>query len=143
MSVKKFPVKVVSYGRYSRWDASSKELPKLQEFTREIEAEVGVEFGYIVKIQKARRETIDYAIHHPPFKGSDGEIAPTFTGTMRIPTNDYLFFIGDTLWEPLADMCGTWRLTLSIRGRLIADQSFSIVPPETSAPESRAVGSSP
>lgn len=129
MSVKKFPVKVVSYGRFTRWDAESKDLPKVQEFTRVIEAELGVEFGYIVKIQKARREVIDYTINHPPFLGSDGNPAPPYTGTMRIPTNDYLFFIGESIGEPLADKLGTWRLTLSIRGRLIADESFEIVAP--------------
>jgi hypothetical protein len=131
MSVKKFPVKIVSYGRYSRWDGDSKDLPKVQEFTKEIEAEVDLEFGYIIKIQKAKREVIDYSIVRPPF---NGESAPPHTGTMHIPTNDYLFFIGEHLTEPIAQKLGTWRLTLRIRGRVIADESFEIIPkPDTPA----------
>jgi hypothetical protein len=128
MSVKKFPVKVLSYGRYSRWDAESKELPQVQAFTREIEAEVDVEFGYIVKIQKAKREVIHYSITHPPRRRSNGEIGSTHTGTMHIPTNDYRFFIGEYLSEPLADKIGTWRLTLRIRDQIIADESFEVLP---------------
>jgi hypothetical protein len=46
---------------------------------------------------------------------------------MRIPTNDYLFFIGESLCDPLSDKLGTWRLTLSIRSRMVADESFEIV----------------
>ena len=96
--------------------------------------ELGVEFGYVVNIQKARRETLEYEIRHPEFRGPDGTKAPPFTGSIRIPSNDYLFFIGDTLWEPLWDKYGPWRMILRIRGRIVADETFEVAPAATVVP---------
>ena len=129
MSIKKFPVRRVSYGLYTRWDAKSKELPELVKYTTSIPAELGVEFGYIVNIKKARREILEYEILHPDFLDTHGDPAPPFLGEVRIPSNDYLFFIGDTLWEPLHDKLGNWQLTLRIRGVVIAEETFEIVDP--------------
>ena len=128
MSVKKFPVKLVSYGRYTRWDANSKDLPELLEFTHTIAGELGVEFGYVVNVKKARRETLEYEIRHPTFHAAEGAKSAPFTGSVRIPSNDYLFFIGDTLWEPLWDKFGPWRMILKIRGQVVADETFDVEP---------------
>ncbi|MFA0229211.1 DUF3859 domain-containing protein, partial [Vibrio sp. 10N.261.45.A7] len=40
-------VDMTSYGVYSTWDSKSKDLPKIQEFTTTVDAEIDVEFGYI------------------------------------------------------------------------------------------------
>jgi hypothetical protein len=128
MSVKKFPVEMITRGRYSRWDERSRELPRFVEATSRIPAEAGVEFGYVVRICKARGERLQFEIHHPPFNGCDGKTAPPFIGTERVRSNDLEFFLGDCIWEPVADKIGTWRLILSIRDTVIADESFDIVP---------------
>jgi hypothetical protein len=127
MSVKKFPVEIVSCGLYSGWDPTSKDLPKFKRSTTTVPGQLDVEFGYIVNIRKARGEKLDYCIDHPPFNGSNGEPAPPFTGTVHIKSNDWDFFLGDTLWEPLSDKIGSWRLTLSIRGRMVAEETFDVV----------------
>lgn len=118
----------ISYGIYTTWNRESKALPKVLEFTRTIPARVDIEFGYIVNIKKGKGKQLHYCIDHPRFADKNGEPAPPFTGYEYIRTNNWHFFLGDTIWEPVQDKVGTWRLTLELEGRCVADESFTVVP---------------
>lgn len=119
--------KIQSYGLYSAWDRDSKELPEIQEFTQTIPARVGVEFGYILQIKKGRGRQISFTIEHPPFTDNTGKLAPPFTGDVYIRSNEWSFFLGDTIWEPVEDKSGTWRLIVKLEGEVMADKSFDVV----------------
>ena len=115
-----------SYGLYTGWKSSGKALPKLLRFSEVIPARTGVEFGYIISIRRARGLKLEWSIEHPPLYSGDGVPVPDFTGTFRIPDNDYRFFLGDSPWAPLADMCGPWRLVTRIAGQVVADRVFTL-----------------
>jgi hypothetical protein len=127
MPRKKTEVKIKSYGLYTPWERESKELPRIKEFTTTIPARVGIEFGYIINIRGARGKIIDFCIEHPPFRNSQGDIAPPFTGIEHIDSNNYNFFLGDTIWLPVEDKTGQWKLSCMIEGKCVARKSFDIV----------------
>lgn len=127
MTKKKIEVELYSYGEYSRWDKTSKELPRILNITDHIEAEIGTEFGYILKIKKARGTKLDFRIIHPPFNDENGNPAPDFTGEVYIHSNEYEFFLGDCVWEPLHDKLGPWRLITILDGKTIADKTLTLV----------------
>jgi len=113
-----------SHGQYDGWDRDSKSLPNLVRIGTEIEAALDVEFGYILRIRNARNAKITFRIDHPPFKGDDGEIAPPFDGELYVKTNDFRFFLGDTVWAPVEDKRGEWRLTTWVDGAKVADKTL-------------------
>lgn len=124
MAKKKVEVELYSYGEYSRWNRQSKDLPKLINITEEIEAVIGTEFGYVLRIYKGKGKRIDFQIDHPPFEDGNGEVVPPFTGEEYIRANDYEFFLGDCIWEPLEDKLGKWTMTASIDGEIVAQKTL-------------------
>ena len=127
MAKKKPEVTIHSHGLYDGWDRESRELPNLVKITREIEAALEIEFGYILRIRYARNAKITFRIEHPPFKGSDGKTAPPFTGELYVKTNDFRFFLGDTVWAPVEDKKGPWRLLTWLDGMPVADETLTLV----------------
>ena len=119
--------KMTSWGIYTAWDRESKELPEVKEFTQKIPAEPGVEFGYILQIKKGKGKQIRFRIDHPPFWDDSGQPAPSFTGEVYIRSNEWSFFLGDTIWEPVHDKCGPWRLIAELDGEIMADKTFELV----------------
>lgn len=119
---------IISYGEYSRWDRESKMIPKIQKIATEIEAETGTEFGYVLQIRQGKGETIEFRIDHPPFTDENGEVVPPFTGEQFIRTNDYLFYLGDCIWDPPEDKFGEWELTTWHNGKLVARKTFRLIP---------------
>ncbi|MGM0619691.1 MAG: DUF3859 domain-containing protein [Bacteroidota bacterium] len=130
MRRKKPIFKIYSYGEYSRWNRESKEIPKILNFTTTIEAEIGTEFGYVLHIKQGKSENIKYKIEHPPFKNENGETVPPFEGEEFIRTNDYQFYLGDCIWEPLEDKLGDWELTTYHNGKTVAKKLFKVVKKE-------------
>jgi hypothetical protein len=124
MGRKKPTVEIQSYGRYDRWDRESRELPKLISITTEIKARLDVEFGYILRIRNARNGKITFQIDHPPFMDSQGNPSPPFTGGLYVKTNDFRFFLGDTVWAPIEDKRGEWRLQTWLDGEPVADKTL-------------------
>lgn len=118
---------MVSYGLYTEWHNHYKNLPKLKKFTHTIPCEVGSEFGYILNIKKGKGKQINYTIKHPDFLDSCGNPATDFVGTEYVNSNDWDFFLGDTIWEPIEDKAGNWRVIAEIDGEIIADKTFNIV----------------
>jgi Domain of unknown function (DUF3859) len=128
MAKKKPDIRMVSYGVYTPFDAAGTDLPRVVDFTTRIPARVGIEFGYILRIRKARGEKLHFTIEHPPFVEDSGQVAPPFTGEVYVRTSDYQFFLGDSVWEPVDDKMGTWVLTTRLRDEEIARKAFEIVP---------------
>ncbi len=129
MAKRKPEIRIKSFGIYSKWDGDSKELPRIAEFTTRVRAELDVEFGFIVNIMGAKNRPLEFCIYHPDIRDADGSIRPPFAGTVFIKTNDWDFFLGDTIWNPIEDKLGNWRLTLELDGKLVAEKTFDVVQP--------------
>ena len=119
--------KVVSHGIYKNWDRESRDLPAIEKFSDTIPFRVGIEFGYILNIKNAKGKMLHYSIGHPPFRDENGDVAPPFTGELYVRTNDWGFLLGDTVWEPVGDKVGKWRLVTTIEETVLEDRTFTIV----------------
>lgn len=128
MANKKFEVRLVSWGMYTEWDSSSKALPKILKVTKDIPCQIDVEFGYIVNIKKAKNKKLHYCIFHPNIPDEAGNPMPSFSGEEYVKQNDWNFFIGDTIWHPAENKEGDWRITLTLEGQVIADETFNLYP---------------
>lgn len=116
-----------SFGEYSEWDRQSKKIPKILDITTEIKAEIGTEFGYVLHIKQGKGEMLTFKIDHPPFTDENGKIRPPFTGEQFIRSNDFEFFLGDCVWEPLDDKLGKWELSTFYQGKRVAHKIFTLV----------------
>jgi len=126
MAKKKPLVKMQTYGIHSKWDAKSKALPKVLEFTTNIPAVIDIEFGFIVNVKNARGKKAFYCINHPNVHNKLGEACEAFTGNVHITNNDWSFYLGDTIWAPIDDKCGPWHMTIELDGKVIADKMFNV-----------------
>ncbi|QJR79748.1 DUF3859 domain-containing protein [Alteromonas pelagimontana] len=126
MAKPKILIEIESYGIYTQWDSQDKALPKVRQFTTTVPAKVDIEFGLIISIKKAKNKKIRYCIYHPDIPDKNGEPMPPFDGEEYIRSNDWNFYLGDTLWEPLHDKVGDWRMTLELEGEVIAEKTFSV-----------------
>ncbi len=126
MAKKKIDAELYSYGIYTNWDRNSKNLPKLLKITDQIPLELDIEFGYVIKIKGAKGKRISFKIDHPPFTEESGKVAPPFTGEYFIRSNDYEFFLGDTIWEPIHNKKGEWKLTTWLEGKILIQKSLFV-----------------
>jgi len=117
---------IYSYGIYSRWDRNSKDIPKILKITNKIPAEIDVEFGYLLKIKRGKGIKLEFEIDHPPFKDESGKTAASFRGEHYVNGNDWEFFLGDTIWEPVNDKTGQWTLTTTWEGKTVAQKTLYI-----------------
>ena len=129
MAKKKVEIEMISYGLYSQWDRSSKNLPKIKKFTHTIPAILDIEFGYTLQIKGAKGQQIDFIMKHPPFCDDLGNVRPDFTGSVFVHANDFKFFLGDTIWSPIEDKCGTWELITFLEEKEVARKKFEITLP--------------
>lgn len=118
--------KMQTYGIHSQWQSKSKHLPSIKKFTTDIPAEIDVEFGFIVNIKKARGAKLHFCIAHPGILDADGHVRAPFTGDVHVTNNDWHFYLGDTVWAPIADKCGDWRMTIALDNKILADKTFNI-----------------
>lgn len=122
-------VSIKHWGIYTPWNSKSTSLPELVKVTREIPCELDIEFGYVVNIKKAKKKTLHYCIYHPNIPDEDGTPMAPFAGEVFIRHNDWDFFIGDTIWAPVENKQGPWRVTLAIDDEIVADETFHLVLP--------------
>lgn len=120
-------VKMESYGLYAKWSNRCKELPKFLKFTDTIPLRIESEFGFILQVKGAKGLSVDYVVEHPKIVGENGKFMPTFTGEIPIRDNDSRVYVGDTLWEPLSDKMGVWRVVAKIDGYVYGDKSFTVL----------------
>ncbi len=124
-------VEITSYGIYQDWESKSKHLPKIQEFTTKVPAQEEIEFGFIVNIKKAKGSVIEYCIDHPGVKGKKGQVLEPFTGELHIGSNDWDFYLGDTiqLLDPIDGYdsnIGKWAMSIRLKGEVIASKTFEV-----------------
>ncbi len=119
-------IRVKSFGIYSTWDSKAKDLPKISEFTTKVPADIDVEFGFVVNVKWAKNQELDYCIDHPGILDAEGERRAPFDGTVFVKSNDWDFYLGDTIWEPIEDKLGQWRMWLELNGKVIADKTFEL-----------------
>lgn len=129
MAKQKPVVRVRTYGIYSKWDSQSKSLPDFLESSVRIPAKVDVEFGLVVNIQGAKNMRMRYCIDHPGIRADDGTVRAPFEDIVHVKTNDWDFYLGDTIWEPIVDKIGFWRMFLELDGKIVADQTFELFAP--------------
>jgi len=129
MSKAKIKWEIDSWGIYTQWDKNSKTLPVIEKHTIEIPAKIGIEFGYILRIYKAKGNKLKFCIDHPGILDEHGKRRKPFTGEVYVRNNRWDFFLGDTIWEPIDDKIGPWRLTIEMGNSLIADKTFKIIKP--------------
>jgi len=129
MAKQKPEIRMRTWGIYTQWDSDSKALPKIIEITTGIPAEVDIEFGFVVQIKGAKNEQLQYCIDHPGILDDEGNRRDPFEGTVYVKTNDWDFFLGDTIWNPIEDKLGEWRLTLELNGKVVAEKTFDVLQP--------------
>lgn len=115
-----------SYGIYSGWDSKSKQLPKIKQFTLRVPAEIDIEFGYIINIKKAKGQKIQYCIEHPHITADSGEVLAPFSGEVHINSNDWDFYLGDTIWEPIDNKVGPWKMRVMLNEKVVAEKTFEL-----------------
>lgn len=123
--------RIRTFGTYTQWDADSKDLPRPLENTTRIPAVVDIEFGFVVNVKHGKNLQLQFCIDHPQIKDAQGTIRPPFTGDVYVKSNDWDFFLGDTIWEPLEDKVGHWHLSLSWQGTIVAEETFLILMPDS------------
>jgi hypothetical protein len=128
MARKRIESRLRNYGIYTKWDRKSSDLPQIKEFTHTIPAIENIEFGYIANIRGGRGKLLEFTIEHPPILDSGGKNLPVFEGAEQISSNDYNFYLGDCVWLPVEEKCGTWTMTISCCGEELESMSFEVVP---------------
>ncbi|MBN2744192.1 MAG: DUF3859 domain-containing protein [Marinilabiliaceae bacterium] len=127
MSKRKITCEIYSYGVYDKWNRQSKAIPKLMDITTRIPIVLETEFGYVLKIKGAKGKVLEFIMDHPPMTDENGKSMPPFEGTCFVDSNDFEFFLGDTVWEPYEQMAGTWHLTTLLDGKIIAAKKLTLV----------------
>ena len=126
MAKRKVEVKVDSYGVYKDWDPKSQDLPTISQFTTRVPAFIGIEFGFVTAIKGAKNQKLTYVIDHPGILDADGHPRPAFEGEVYVKTQDWKFYLGDTIWEPIDDKLGPWHMWLELDGEVIAEKTFEV-----------------
>tara|TARA_R110002073_G_scaffold11898_1_gene53568 strand:+ start:8372 stop:8809 length:438 start_codon:yes stop_codon:yes gene_type:complete len=126
MAKRKPEIRMRTFGIYTQWDADSKELPRFCKSTTSVRAEVGVEFGFVVNIKNAKNQSLRYCIDHPGILDPEGKKRPPFDGIVYVKQNDWNFYLGDTIWEPIEDKLGLWQLTIEMDEKIVAEKTFEL-----------------
>ena len=129
MGRRKPEIRMRTWGIYSQWDSDSKQLPKIVQVTTSVPAVVDIEFGFVVNVKGAKNQELEYCIDHPGILDDAGNRRAPFTGTVYVKTNDWDFFLGDTIWHPVDDKLGEWCLTVEMGGTPVAEKSFDVFLP--------------
>ncbi|WP_070967905.1 DUF3859 domain-containing protein [Vibrio sonorensis] len=126
-------IEITSFGIYSQWDAKSKQLPKITQFTTDVPADESIEFGFTVNIKRAKGLVLDYCIDHPGILNKKGLVMAPFDGDIHINSNDWDFYLGDTIQLKCPDgglesNLGPWRMTMTLQSKIIAEKTFHVYP---------------
>lgn len=130
MAKRKPKIRMRTFGIYTQWESKSRTLPKISEVTTRVSAIVDVEFGFIVNVTGGKNQELYYCIDHPGILDDQGKRRPPFDGTVYIKKNDWDFYLGDTIWEPIDDKLGNWHMWLELDGKVVAEKKFELVPVE-------------
>lgn len=129
---------IESYGIYDAWDSENKALPSIRQFTSFVCAEIDIEFGLIISAQKAKGEILTWHIHHPDICDTKGRKMAPFEGEVYVRTNDWKFYLGDTIWPPIEDKCGDWHMFIKHNNQIIAEKTFEVTQEDLEDAKERA-----
>lgn len=115
-----------SYGIYQTWTNKGKGLPKLQRVTAIIPATVDIEFGLTLHAKKAKGLSLNWCIEHPDICDKNGQPMHSFSDDIYVRNNDWKFYLGDTIWAPVEDKTGLWRMYIEYNNAIIAEQTFEV-----------------
>lgn len=121
--------RIRTYGIYTQWDSTEKSLPECTKIATQIPAVVDIEFGMTVNVRGGKNVPLVFRIDHPGIMDDKGIRRPPFTGTVHAKTNDWDFFLGDTIWLPLKDKIGPWKLTLEWNQTELVSQILDVYAP--------------
>lgn len=116
-----------SYGRYETWDGDQRRVPRCLAFTDEIPAEEGAEFGLVLRVRGGKGALLEFEITHPPFLDDRGRVARPFVGSIQVRSADADIFVGDCVWAPVHDKIGSWGITVSHQGTVVAQRQLEVV----------------
>lgn len=131
MPKRKPAVSITNYGRYTTWNKTSRELPKLIEYTQIIDAVDGNEFGIVIEVKNLKGKILEFVIKHPPIKNELGNLLPQFKGQLHVRSHNTQFFVGDGIWLPVADKIGEWEVLVYLNGKLCVSKKFNIIAANT------------
>lgn len=121
---------MISYGMYAEWDRDQQGIPDFEVLTDRIPAILDQEFGYVLQIGKGKGKRITFRIDHPGVRDEEGKVRPPFTGEVPINKNEYIFYLGDSVFGPTTeDKIGPWRMVTYIDGEQVADKTLHVVAP--------------
>ena len=126
---RKIEVRMRTYGIYTKWDADSKDLPQICKVTTRVPAEINIEFGFVVHVKGAKNEELDYCIEHPGILDTAGRKRDPFDGSVYVKTNEWDFYLGDTIWDPIDDKLGRWHMWIKLKGTIVAEKTFEVFAP--------------
>lgn len=114
------------YGIYQSWDKVGRGLPKIKEVTEYIPAIVDIEFGLTINVKKAKGIKLDWCIDHPQITDKKGKTMQPFTGREFVKTNDWDFYLGDTIWAPIEDKAGPWHIYIEYNDKIVIEKTFEV-----------------
>jgi len=120
-------IEIANYGRYTAWNKTSREMPKLLKYTSTIEAVDGNEFGVIINVDNLKGEILGFIIKHPPIRNKNGNLLPQFKGELHVNSNHTQFFVGDGIWLPIEDKIGEWEVIILHKNKQVVSKKFNIV----------------
>ena len=118
-----------TYGIYTKWDSESKDLPQIRKVTTQVPAEINIEFGFVVHVKGAKNQELDYCIDHPGILDAAGRKRDPFDGSVYVKSNEWDFYLGDTIWDPIDDKLGRWHMWIKLKGAIVAEKTFEVFAP--------------
>lgn len=115
-----------NYGIYQSWDTKGKGLPKIKTVTEYIPAIIDIEFGLTIGVSNAKGVILNWCIDHPQITDKRGREMAPFTGKEYVKTNDWSFYLGDTIWAPVEDKVGPWHIYIEYEDSIIIEKTFEI-----------------
>ena len=80
----------------------------------------------MINVKGGKNKELFYCIDHPGILDSDGNRRDPFDGTVYVKTNDWDFYLGDTIWNPIEDKLGVWRMWVELDDKVVAEKSFEV-----------------
>ena len=114
------------YGIYQTWENKGRNLPKIQTVCTHVPATIDIEFGITIGVFNGKGKRIDWCIDHPQITDKKGRKMAPFTGCEFIKTNDWDFYLGDTIWAPEQDKVGDWHIYIEYNDEIVIEQTFDV-----------------
>lgn len=126
MAKRKPEIRIRTFGIYTKWQTDSKRLPQIVEVTTRVPAVIDIEFGFVVNVKGAKNQKLAYCINHPGILDADCNKRAPFAGVVYVKTSDWDFYLGDTIWLPLDDKMGPWRMSVQLDEDNVAEKTFDV-----------------